>query len=196
MNGIIHVPANRVWAYFKRYEGELRSSLHLIAEWDECGIEIYLTAESDFPCIQVFADDTFVEEKISASADECEEDADEIYDSYLTQNLFGKLEEFSGIDDHDRYADEDKAEEREAELDVALADFLEVALKNGELPDNESAIDPEDELFQEIKETFLEFLANGIGYKVYRPTFCEGTDGKEYIVDFPYEAYPDGKSKS
>ena len=192
MNGIIHVPADRVWAYFKRYEGELRSSLHLIAEWEECGIEIYLTAESDFPCIQVFADDTFVEETISASADECEEDADEIYDTYLTQNLFGRMEEFEVSGDHGiADEDEDKSEEREAELDVALAEFLEIALKNGELPDNESAIDPDDELFQEIKESFLEYLACEIGYRVYRPTICNGVDGKQYVVDFPYQAAQD-----
>ena len=192
MNGTIHVPANRVWGYFKRYEAELLTSLHKIAEWDECGITVYLTAEADYPCFQVLADDTVVDEVVAADADECEMAADEIYDTYLTQNLFGKMEDLEkGGKEEEISEAEGFAYEREEAIDYALVDFLEIVLDGGELPENRAALDPDDELFHEIKEHFLEYLACDIGYQIYRPTICKDEDGNETIVEFPYLMYRD-----
>lgn len=189
MNGTIHVPANRVWAYYKRYEGELTQSLHVIADWKECGITVYLTAFNGEPTFQVFADDNVEYEDSAATREECEEVADFIYDTYLTPKVFGALDESKpdiAKEDPDSY---DAVEDREIELDVALTEFLEVALDHGEIMTNPYATDSTDPLFQEIKDHILEFLACDIGYQVYRPTVCKGTDGSDYIVEYPYEIY-------
>lgn len=187
MNGTIHVPANRVWAYYKRYEGELRESLHVIAEWEDCGIMVYLTSFNGEPTFQVYADDNIEYEDSAASREECEEVADLIYDTYLTQNVFDALERGPVVAEND--PDYDAIEARESEIDEAVTEFLEVILDHGELMTNPHATDQTDPLFQEIKDHLIEFLACDIGYQVYRPTVCKGTDGQEYIVKYPYELY-------
>jgi hypothetical protein len=187
MNGTIHVPADRVWAYYKRYEGELMKSLHVIADWQECGITVYLTSFNGEPTFQVFADDNVEYEDSARTREECEEVADYIYDTYLTPNVFGALDHSSHAAEDD--PDYDLVEDRESEIDNALTEFLEVILDHGELMSNQNATDPADPLFQEIKDHFIEFLACDIGYKMYRPTVCKGTDGEECIVNYPYELY-------
>ena len=52
----ITVDASEVWDYFQKHKKELEGTEHIIAENEEYGVEISLSAEHDLPCFIVTAD--------------------------------------------------------------------------------------------------------------------------------------------
>lgn len=82
----IIISAGDVWGYFQKHKEELQKTEHIIAENEEFGVEISLSAENGLPCFVVTADNYICEERAVSESD-CKETDEKLYDNYLTNNF-------------------------------------------------------------------------------------------------------------
>ena len=182
MSKKVTVEASELWDYFQKHKEKLVSSMHEVASNDEFGIVIYITEDEGLARIVVTADDEEVYDEEVISAKDCKDTAERIYDDYLTSNVIEILAGGKDDEDDSRFEIEDQIEEREAELEDALYMFL------GAVCDDDSVeYYLEDELVQDVKEHFLEYLARKWGIPIRRPMFLEDEDGEEFFEEYPYE---------
>lgn len=186
MSQRIVVEARDVWDYAQKYKERLRTSMHEIASNSDFGIVIYITiAEGkDRPEIVVSADGDEVYFEGVISAEDCRETVDRIYDKYLTSTVISILSGDSddeAEDDYSQFALEDQIAAREAELDDALYMFL------GTVCDDESCASLDEEMIEDVKEHFLEYLARKWDLLIRRPMFLEDEDGEDFFEEYPYE---------
>ena len=180
----ITVSASDVWGYFQDAKEDMKSHMHQIAGNHEYGVEIFVTEDSGLPSIVVTADDVQVYEETAVNAHDCQKTVEKIYDDYLTSKVIASL---SGVDDDDDLTAtdiEDMIDERETELDAAVYEFVMTALQGAYFDDYTSDFD---DICEDLKEHFLEYMARKHGLPVYRPMMLEYEDGTEELSEFPYE---------
>lgn len=180
----IVLSASEVWEYFQTHKEDLEKHMHLIASNPEYGTEVYITEDTGFPNIVVTADGQQVYERVTISDVDCNKTVEEVYSKYLTANAVFELtdaEDYLYADANDDV--EEIINEREDALYGAVYDFLSLA--SDEYFDFDS---PDvDDIIEDCKEHFLEYIARKHGVRVYRPMVLEYNDGTEEVSDFPYE---------
>ena len=198
----IIIEPSKVWGYFKAHTEELRESMHEIASNDEFGISVYVTDDgaeyhvnnvrkyNPLPQIVVEADGVMVYSEGTISERDCEKTVKDVYDKYLSEgvvSLLSSIKEPSSDDDVDFEEEETEwqeylIDERELELDEAVQLFIEAVV------DRVSYADLcEDEIIEDVKDHFLEYLARKWEFPIRRPMFLEDEDGVEFFEEYPYE---------
>ena len=186
----IYVDASDIWDLFQKEKKLLEDHERKIAECPEYGTEIYLTGENGYPCIVVYADDDMVYTEICVSPADCKSVAQSIYNDYLTEKVLQKYldeldeEESDGCDDDQLAGRLVDIEDREADLDMAVFDFVNTALDRLCI---EEYMDESDEMCADVKDHFLEYLARKWGLPIYRPMYLVEEDGAEFYTEYPYE---------
>ena len=185
-----------VWDVFFKNLPELRSHLKRIAENTEYGVVIYVTEEDNLPDIQVYVDDDLLYSEACVSRDDCAKTVRKIYEDYLTSSVVDKLiesykqdeepQEEMTDDDYEEYAHDElegEIEEREDEIDLAISDLLETVCDS----DIRTFCDNAEEIMEDCKEHFLEYLYLKWGFEIRRPMFLEDEHGVEFYEEFPYD---------
>lgn len=184
MGANIIVEASDVWGYFRAHEADLEQNMKLIAENRPYGIEVFLTAANGAAIITVNADDDEVYEDIGVSAFDCRSVVEDIYGTYLTDNVLSVLTDIGAgklREELDAAEEADMIEERELELDEAVYGLMEVFVPN--LLD---IVDDADEVYEDIKDLICERLYTKHEISVYRPMYLEDDNGNESFSKFPY----------
>ena len=72
-------------------------------------------------------------------------------------------------------------DEREDEIELSVRDFVSVVSDTG-------CYNIEDEVIDDLKEHFLEYMYRKWGIGIYRPMYLEDTDtGEDYFTEYPYD---------
>ena len=175
----IIVEAGDVWDYFKENKDKLGGSIETIAENEEYGIEILLSADDDLPLIMVVADNEELDEEAVVSANDCFSTVKDMYDKYLTDEVINVL---MGNDDDYTTAEElEMIDERESAIDDAIYACLDELI-----PNMFDIVDDPDELYEDVKDHLCEYLYTKHGISVYRPMYLENEDGTDEFCEFPY----------
>lgn len=182
----ITITPKELWAFLKKKDdaGELKTTMFQIASNDEFGVEIYATKEESAYCIVVVADSYEAEREHIFNAADAERICGRLYEDYLTESA---IELLSGFREWDDEQDEDDLvmEEiagRETELSEAVTTFISDVL------DGEIFIDGDfDEVIEDCKDHFLEYLARKHGFDIYRPMILEDEDGEDFFEEYPYQ---------
>ena len=177
----ITVDASEVWDYFQKHKKELEGTEHIIAENEEYGVEISLSAEHDLPCFIVTADGYQYAEERAVSASDCKETVEMLYEYYLTESFVdGEGCEESRLDQEDEIA------ERELELDDAFTMLLDTLIEEdlGLFFGAEA-----DDIIEDIKDHTLEYLYRKHGISVRRPMVLEDEEnGEDFFEEYPYDS--------
>lgn len=181
----ITVHPDDVWSYFQKHKVEIEKEQHTIAENEEYGVVIYLSAEKEFPCLIVTADGYQYEEQTVSSQSECAKSADKLYEKYLTSKFL-----ISGSYTMEKSEDsllnqKDKIEERELELDDLVLLVLDTVLEEDASALLGSDID---DICDDVKDHLLEYLYRKHDISVRRPMILEDSDtGEDFFSEYPYE---------
>lgn len=169
--------------YYKKNKFRLSQESEDIAENEAIGVVIYLSDTNGHPTITVLADDMQVAE-VTTGIDGLSELVQTMYDTYLDENAF--IATMTEGEDDGEYDEEELAEalinEREDELDVAVDDFLATVLQTNGY-EYDSVID---EIHDDVKEHFLEYLARKFKIELYRPMYLEDENGEDFFEEYPY----------
>lgn len=186
MGAKIDIKESDVWTYFHDHLEELKNIMHQIASCEEYGISIFLTYDAELPCIIVTADDTQLYEETAVNEHDCEETVRRIYDEYLTERVIEKFSdneiEENGLNDLEI---EEMISERENEIDCAVWDFV-MDIVEGYV-DSDAFSNNLDDIIDDCKEHFLEYMARKHHLPIRRPMFLEYEDGVEELSEYPYE---------
>lgn len=175
----IIITPSEVWDFFQGHKGD--SLCEMIAENPEYGIEVWLSDRDGDPDFQVMADDDIIFEDYAYGSEDCRETCELIYGEYLTSKVVDMI-----LDDDvfsDQHVEELNIEDRETELDAAVFDFLETVLED----DPCTVITDIEEVFNDIKDHMLEYLARKHDLSIRRPMYLEDEDGEDFYADYPYE---------
>ena len=111
--------------------------------------------------------------------------ADRIYEEYLSIKAIETVTEAE--DDGTVYVDDEDEDnqvlinEREDDLDAAVMEFVNIVSDTG-------CYNIKDEVLDDLKEHFLEYMHKTWGIGIYRPMYLEDVDtGEEYFTEYPYE---------
>lgn len=154
---------DELWDYFCDNRRELADNLHLIANDEEQGVEIYITEEKGFPAFSVEVDGEEVYTVNSCSYI----DAEKIYDTLLTTYIYPNSDYENIVDDDD---------ERVREITGAVEDMLSTLL---EADPCEAGISPQE--IDEITSMIEEHLCDEYGFSIRHPTNVNGT-----VVQYPF----------
>jgi len=151
----IKIQPQDLWAKFQREKEELKTTMKLIAENPEYGVEIYLTEQDGYPAITVLVDDTECCCDVGLNASDCEQTASAIYDDYLTSKIIEILgaPEDDG-DDLTEQEIQELIEDRENELSMLVYDFVRAVLDT----DVEDYIRDPDTFCEDCVDHFLEYF--------------------------------------
>ena len=178
----IKVKPHEIWDYFQQNRSEMANRLHLIAGNWEYGTSIYVTETNGLPEIVVFMDNSVVEEESCATAADCREIAEDLYETYLTVKAVS-----AALKDNrcsERLMDQDlMIDEREDELDSAFDDLLLIILGDDFYPLHDEI----DEIKEDLKDHVCEYLARKFGIDLYRPMYLEDESGMEFFEERPYD---------
>lgn len=196
MAEMISVSACDVWDYFQKNKGELKNTMHMIAENKEFGVEIYVTEEYDKPNIIVNADDVQVRSVTAIDEQDCYNLVSDIYNDYLTERALSSLGYDDDDDDYDGYRsvyyggtyEEEREEElniedRESELSYALRDFLDVVMMGSEYEGTGKAYLIEEDCL----DHFIEYIARKHKVDVYRPMYIQYEGEEAEYCEYPYD---------
>lgn len=182
----IIIEPSRVWGYFNSHAGELEDSMHEIARNDEYGITIYVTdsgGKETLPEIDVEADGVPVYSETAISDRDCEKTVRGIYNKYLSDSVVSLLsEKYEPIDTDDDEWRDYEIDSRELELDDAVQAFIEATVEGAAYYDFY-----DEEMFEDIKDHFLEYLARKWELPIRRPMVLEDENGAEFFEEYPYE---------
>lgn len=179
----IIVSPEHVWERFLESK-----STSEIASNPAIGVNIYVSSDNDLPRIIVTSDDTEIHSELIRSEEECEDTVRDIYDSYLTNAIYNLLSSlFDEEDDEPSDEPDDEfdlyasiIEDSEETLDDAVRDFV-IA----------TSVTPvgviTDEIIQDLKEHFLEYMARKHDLSIHRPMILEDEDGSDVFEEYPYE---------
>ena len=183
MSQKIILEPSEVWEYYQSNKNEFKSSMSEIASCDEYGISVYLSEnEKGNPCIVVEADDSEVCSENVVSESDCKNTVQKIYDKYLTDKVVEVLSDLND-DDDSLLEQEDAISEREDELDTLVYEFVMGVLGGEVYFDGCEA----DDMLDDMKEHFLEYMARKHGLPIFRPMVLEDEDGEDFFEEFPYE---------
>ena len=182
MRNITVKPANIV-EFYQKNKFRLSQEADDIAENEAIGVVIYLSDQNGRPTITVSADDMLVAE-VSTGIDGLKDIVQTMYDTYLDEQAF--IATMTEGEEDEEYDEDDLAQalidEREDEIDAAVDDFLAVILQTNGY-EYDSVID---EIHDDVKEHFLEYLARKFKIELYRPMYLEDEDGEDFFEECPY----------
>ena len=182
----ITVEASELWDYCEENEDDLATNQHLIAENKEYGMKVWVTCINGSPEIVVEEDDSEIYREDIFNKKDAKRTADKIYEEYLSIKAIEKVTEVENdgtvyIDDDEDKENQDLINEREDDLDAAVMEFVNVVSDIG-------CYNIEDEVLDDLKEHFLEYMHKTWGIGIYRPMYLEDVDtGEEYFTEYPYE---------
>lgn len=170
----IYMQPTEVYQYWQTHLGSLEYAPYKVAEHTRREVEVYIsvpagkTDELTFTIIKggiVCAEYTaYTKEDVEFIFEEIEvEDLSDISDPSVASAI-----------------DEDIVIEREAELDDALLDMIDVFCQEDNPRLNNDQLD-------ELKDIVCAIFKKKYGASVYRPMLLEDENGKEYMSNFPYE---------
>jgi len=172
----IYIEAEDTWRYFKENEDDLENVMHLVAENEDYGVEIYLENEGGLPGFSAYVDSDLMLTERAINEKDCEITAARIYDDYLTERFFETLGEH---DDSLTKVDElTIIDEREDELDLVFEDLLHIA-SDGKADTYE--------ILEQVKDDVLELLYRKYKISIWRPMYLVDEDGEEFYEEYPYE---------
>lgn len=159
-----------------------------LAGHTDYGVDIFLTEEKGFPNIIVMHDDMCAYEETMYGKKYCDKAVADIYDRFLTGRAFTELASVSSEQTSDKEDDnmslseiQDLIDESELTLDGAVFEFLSTILDGAGLDACS------DEMLEDIKDHFLEYLFRKHGISVFRPMYIDYGGGDVRLEDFPYE---------
>lgn len=175
----IIIKPEEIWKYFIEHREELKSSMEPVAQNDDYDVIIYLTNEDDMPCLTIESSNVESEEYHVEGEDSCEDTVRLVYDLYLTDQIMSLVagEEMAKIDREDMIAD------REYELDDAVMSFICTAAGDEY---GYTDIEVPDDVIEDCKEHFLEYLYRKHGLEIRRPMELEDDEG-EFFEEYPYD---------
>lgn len=184
-NPKIIVKPEEIWDYFDKRRAGLIKTMQPVAINEEYDVTIYLTNNSGLPSLVVESENIESVEFIITDKESCVATVQEVYDLYLTEQFLTVVMEEAESDDEE-LSESDIAEEisqREDDLTGCVLRFIEDALDE----DNQILYtDLIDDIVEDCKEHFLEYLYRKHGVSTYRPMELEDEDGV-FIEDYPYE---------
>ena len=178
-NANIIIEAKDVWNYFTEHRKELIEDMITIAENTDFDVTIYLTNEDDLPYLMVESDNINSVQINIEDEESCGSIVQEAYKQYLTENILSIIAA-------EQEAEEDVEliiEEREGDIDGFILRLLEDLFG-----DDEPIIYSEevDDIVEDCKEHFLEYLYRKHNLSVYRPMELEDDEGV-FFEEYPYE---------
>lgn len=178
-NANIIIDAKDVWNYFTEHRKELVEDMITIAENTDFDVTIYLTNEDDLPYLMVESDNINSVQINIENEESCGSIVQEAYKQYLTENILSIIAA-------EQEAEEDVEliiEEREGDIDGFILRLLEDLFG-----DDEPIIYSEevDDIVEDCKEHFLEYLYRKHNLSVYRPMELEDDEGV-FFEEYPYE---------
>lgn len=175
---------DEVWDYFVEHEEECDQCMFEIASCSEYGTTVYLSRSSTgVGCISVEADDQEIYNEGIIDAEDAKKVVQKVYDDYLTDKVIEILSDFEPQGDDTLQDQEDEIEMREEELDNLVWDFVTGVLGGDTYVDFDYA----GEVFDDLKDHFLEYMYRKHGLDIYRPMVLEDEDGTEFFEEYPYE---------
>ena len=195
----IHIPADAVWGFFQASRKRLNKEMVLIAENTDTEYAVYLTEENDLPVLAVAKGNEKIEYiEPCVSEEDCTAVSKKFYTRYLfpvviTDNKYvpGDNPDGGKEESDETWMDiEDAMYERDDELRLAMADFLAIALQEGD-NDGTNILEAYGyEAVDEILDGFLKELSEDYGFHIYRPMIItEKESGCEVFTEFPYDEY-------
>lgn len=191
----IHIPADKVWDFFQKNKDRCSKEMIAIAENTDTEYAVYLTEENGYPSFSVCKGDEAPEyEEGAISESDCTDTAKRCYLKYLFPVIVRDdkttiLEEEDSEDGFETRQDmEDAMYEREDELRLALCDFMQVALQEGD--DGVDIMDTYGvDMVDDILDFILEYMATELCLDIYRPTIIVDEDtGCELYTEYPYDS--------
>ena len=183
----IIVEASGVWKIFHEREKQLGGFPMMIAENTEVGIEIWMDAYEGCPNISVSLDCEEIYSELCVGEHDCKITVQQIYNDYLSDGaleriMFGEEDEPSVFDIDEQ---EMEIECREEALDMAFAELIDIVTDYQVAQTN--GWHNIDEIYDDIKEHTLEYIARRWCLPVLRPMFLEDENGETFYEDYPYE---------
>ena len=181
----IIIEASDVWEYVKEHAEELIDYSHIIASNEAYGIEVLVTKdelddEEFYLSVEQGDEEIYVAQIVDEETAEgiCRE----VYDTYLTTAIFNKF-----VDEDETptsYVDieAEDIESREDDLDFAVEEFVEKVIGEGV-----SFNDIGEEILNDLKEHFLEYMARKWSIDVYRPMYLYTEKGERFFTEYPYD---------
>lgn len=182
----ITITPDKLWDYLKKQDeaGNLDNTMFEIASNDEFGVEIYVTKDDGSYRIVVDADGYEVEWEQIISASDAELTCNRFYENYLTANavdMFASVKEQDS--EYEELDEQDEIDSRELELSDAVSTFISDVLGGASFVDDCDF----DEIVEDCKDHFLEYLARKHNFDIFRPMILEDEDGKDFFAEYPYE---------
>ena len=181
----IMIDSSELWDYCEENEDTLLTAQHMIAENPDYGMSVWITCESGSPEIIVESDDIEIYREEILNEKDAKRTADRIYEEYLSIKAIETVTEVE--DDGTVYVDDEDEDnqvlinEREDDLDAAVMEFVNIVSDTG-------CYNIKDEVLDDLKERFLEYMHKTWGIGIYRPMYLEDVDtGEEYFTEYPYE---------
>ena len=181
----IMIDSSELWDYCEENEDTLLTAQHMIAENPDYGMSVWITCESGSPEIIVESDDIEIYREEILNEKDAKRTADRIYEEYLSIKAIETVTEAE--DDGTVYVDDEDEDnqvlinEREDDLDAAVMEFVNIVSDTG-------CYNIKDEVLDDLKEHFLEYMHKTWGIGIYRPMYLEDVDtGVEYFTEYPYE---------
>ena len=194
----IHIPADEVWSFFQKNKDRCSKEMIAIAENTDTEYAVYLTEENGYPSFSVCKGDDEPEyEEGAISENDCADTAKRCFLKHLFPVIVTNERAIpsSVLDDEEDDEDEfgtlqdmeDTIYEREDELRLAMCDFLQVVLREGD--DGVEIMDTYGSgLVDEILDHVLEYIATECCLDVYRPTLITDEEtGCEMYTEYPYD---------
>lgn len=179
----IIVEPDGLWRYLQEQDKneQFRGAIYEIARNEEYGISVCVSKDKDgVYCITVDADDVEIYSDYICDEHEAEEVCSKIYDDYLTDKV---IEILMDIDEESTLVQADEIEMREEELTELVLSFVTEVLGGDTYFDGANI----DEIVDDCKEHFLEYMARKHGLAIYRPMILEDEDGEDFFEEYPYE---------
>lgn len=181
----IMIDSSELWDYCEENEDTLLTTQHMIAENPDYGMSVWITCESGSPEIIVESDEVEIYREEILNEKDAKRTADRIYEEYLSIKAIETVIEAEDngtvyIDDEDE-DNQVLINEREDDLDAAVMEFVNIVSDTG-------CYNIEDEVLDDLKEHFLEYMHKTWGIGIYRPMYLKDVDtGEEYFTEYPYE---------
>ena len=173
------ISPENIWAYFEKHREELKKKSETVAQNDDFDVLICLGVENDLPILTVESSNVDSVEFIIEDKESCAETVTGVYELYLTDQIISVI-----LDETDELELEDRIAEREADIDSFVRRFLEDLFEDEPILYSETM----DDVVEDCKEHFLEYLYRKHKLSAYRPMELEDDEGV-FVEDHPYECF-------
>lgn len=188
----ISVQPESVWGFYQEHIDTMETKMFKIAENTDFGIEIWIFVGIGLS-VSVESDDGQLEEINLITENNCETVIRQVYKQYLTDEylklMLGDIYNYPDIDEDiqsflslDR---EDLIAERENELYDVTYDFLRTVVED----DISLDIDKFEEICEDCKEHFLEYIYRKHNIDIHRPMELEDENGEDFFEEYPYGCF-------